>query len=166
MALNVRFPQVNEGNPTLDILDANGVSLGAKPIRDVNGAALTANHLAANVRAELYYVDHGGGYWVLGAGGARGEPGPAGPPDGEFYIISGTTQLGFRDTGRHADPQFRADRAELAGQLRLGHDLQLSRPRALRLVPLSAYRPCRDDGNGGDGCGGLAAHGAGSGGRL
>ena len=97
MALNVRFPQVNEGNPTLDILDANGVSLGAKPIRDVNGAALTANHIAANVRAELYYVDHSGGYWVLGAGGARGLPGPAGPPAGEFYIISGTTQLGFRD---------------------------------------------------------------------
>ena len=99
MALNVRFPQVNEGNPTLDIIGANGSSLGAKPIRDVNGANLTADHIAAHVRAELYYVTQGGGYWILGAGGARGEPGPAGPPDGEFYLISGTTQLGFRDTG-------------------------------------------------------------------
>lgn len=97
MALNVRFPQVSEANPTLDVLDENNVSLGAKPIRDVNGAPLTAGHIAANVRAELYYVDHGQGYWILGAGGARGEPGPAGPPDGEFYIISGTTELGFRD---------------------------------------------------------------------
>ena len=45
----------------------------------MNGANLTADHIAAHVRAELYYVTQGGGYWILGAGGARGEPGPAGP---------------------------------------------------------------------------------------
>ena len=99
MALNVRFPQANEGAPTLDILDENSVSLGAKPIRDVTGAALSAALISANVRAELYYVDEGNGYWILGAGGARGTPGPAGPPNGEFYIIADTTELGFRTTG-------------------------------------------------------------------
>ena len=97
MAVNVRFQVANQVNPELDIELSDGTRLGAKPIRDVNGAALTAGHIAENVRGELYYVDNGTGYWILGAGGARGLQGPPGPPDGEFYIVSGTT-LGFRDT--------------------------------------------------------------------
>ena len=32
IALNVRFPQASQANPTLDILDADGMGLGPKPI--------------------------------------------------------------------------------------------------------------------------------------
>ena len=85
MALNVRFPTVNAQAPTLDLQDMNGVALGAKPIRQVDGTTLSAGHIAADARAELYYVGVGQGYWVLGAG-ARGARGQAGPPDGVFSL--------------------------------------------------------------------------------
>lgn len=97
LALNVRFPQANEENPMLEVIGEDGMSLGAKPIRDVRRQPLTANHISANTRAELYYVAHGGGYWIIGAGAAVGEIGPVGPPDGEFYILD-TNHLGFRST--------------------------------------------------------------------
>ena len=85
IAINARFPVANAPNPTLDLLDPDGNALGAKPIRQVDGTALTAGHVAANARAELYYVGVGAGYWVLGAG-ARGAPGPATAPDGTFSL--------------------------------------------------------------------------------
>ena len=85
IALQVRFPAANAPNPTLDILDASSTSLGAKPIRQVDGTALSAGHIAENARAELYYVAEGAGYWTLGAG-ARGAQGPPGPPAGAFSV--------------------------------------------------------------------------------
>ena len=85
IALQVRFPVANAENPTLDILNADGVSLGAKPIRQVDGTALSAGHVAQHARGELYYVTQDAGYWTLGAG-ARGAQGPAGPPDGTFSL--------------------------------------------------------------------------------
>ena len=85
IALNCRFPVANEPNPTLDLRDPGGALLGAKPIRQVDGSALTAGHVAANARAELYYVTEGAGYWVLGAG-ARGAEGRPGPPAGDFSL--------------------------------------------------------------------------------
>ena len=90
MALNVRFPTASQANPTLDILDANGMGLGAKPIRDVGGDALSSGHIAQHSRAELYYVTQGSGYWVLGAGGARGPAGPPTAPDGTCSASSPT----------------------------------------------------------------------------
>lgn len=85
MAVNVRFPMANTGAVLLDMIDANGIALGAKPVRQVDGSPLQAGHLSADSRGELYYVTAGGGYWTLGAG-ARGIPGPPGPPAGTFSI--------------------------------------------------------------------------------
>ena len=85
IAINARFPVANQPNPTLDLLDPDGNALGAKPIRQVDGSVLTAGHVAAHSRAELYYVTQGAGYWVLGAG-ARGAEGRPGPPAGDFSL--------------------------------------------------------------------------------
>ena len=85
MALNVRFPVTNAALPTLDVVGVDGSALGAKPIRQVDGSNLDAGHIAMNARAELYYVDVGGGYWTVGAG-ARGPQGIPGPPDGTFSL--------------------------------------------------------------------------------
>ena len=80
MALNVRFPVANAANPNLDILDPDGTALGAKPIKQVDGTDLSAGHVAANARGELYYVSQGSGIldarrgraWSDGAGRAAG----------------------------------------------------------------------------------------------
>lgn len=97
MALNVRFPVANEPNPTLSVLGPGNTSLGTKPIRQVDGSALGASHVAANARAELYYVAEGSGFWTLGAG-ARGIQGLPGPPDGTFSVNS-MKELIFTATG-------------------------------------------------------------------
>lgn len=97
MALQVRFPVANAANPNMDILNDQGVSLGAKPIKQVDGTNLSAGHVARHARAELYYVAEGSGYWTLGAG-ARGAQGPAGPPDGTFSV-NASGELIFTPTG-------------------------------------------------------------------
>ena len=98
IALQVRFPVANEPNPTLDILDENGVSLGAKAIKQVDGTNLSDGHIAENARAELYYVAEGAGFWTLGAG-ARGAQGQPGPPAGTFSLDLSTGELQFTPTG-------------------------------------------------------------------
>lgn len=97
MALQVRFPVANAANPNLDILNPEGVRLGAKPIKQVDGTDLTPGHVARHARAELYYVAEGAGYWTLGAG-ARGARGETGPPDGTFSI-NASKELVFTPTG-------------------------------------------------------------------
>ena len=97
IAINVRFPVANDDNPTLELLDADGGSLGARPIRQVDGTALAADHISADSRGELYYVDVGAGYWTLGAG-ARGTQGLPGPPAGTFSV-NANGELVFTPTG-------------------------------------------------------------------
>ena len=79
-AINVRFPSSNSGAANLDVVGADGNGLGSKPIRQVDGSALTDGHIADDATAELYYNDVGQGHWTLGAGarGIRGLAGPAG----------------------------------------------------------------------------------------
>ena len=105
MALNVRFPLANLANPTLDIRDPDGNLLGAKPIKQVDGTDLSAGHVAANARGELYYVSEESGYWTLGAG-ARGATGPAGPPDGTFSLNSDKELVFSPDDGMSNDTNF------------------------------------------------------------
>ena len=97
ITLNIRWPVANDPDPTLSVVGADGAPLGQKPIRQVDGTALSANHFAAHSRGELYYVTQGAGYWILGAG-ARGIQGPAGPPDGTFSLNS-SSELIFTPTG-------------------------------------------------------------------
>lgn len=85
MRIGVRFPVANLASPNLAVIGENGNSLGFKPIRQIDGTALTAGHIGENGEALLQYSAVGQGYWTLMAGG-RGAPGPAGPPRGTFSV--------------------------------------------------------------------------------
>jgi len=97
MRIGVRFPVANTGAANIEVIGANGVTLGFKPIRQIDGTPLTEGHIGANSEGLLQYSAVGSGHWTLMAG-ARGARGPAGPPDGTFSVNS-DKELVFTPTG-------------------------------------------------------------------
>lgn len=96
MRIGVRFPVANTGAANIEVIGANGASLGFKPIRQIDGTPLSEGHIGANSEGLLQYSAVGSGHWTLMAG-ARGARGPAGPPDGDFSLSDG--DLVFTPTG-------------------------------------------------------------------
>ena len=96
MRIGVRFPVANTGPANLDIIGADGTNLGSKPIRQIDGTPLGPGHIGVNAEGILQYSAVGQGHWTLVAG-ARGIPGPPGPPEGTFSVNT-AKELVFSNT--------------------------------------------------------------------
>ena len=96
MRIGVRFPVANTGAANLEVIGADGHSLGFKPIRQIDASPLSEGHIGADSEGLLQYSAVGTGHWTLMAG-ARGARGPAGPPDGTFSLSN--ADLIFTPTG-------------------------------------------------------------------